>query len=65
VLAALPTNAYTVTDVSADADPNTGAAVYDSVRSQGFSGCFRFAARASRRRLFRQFPADAACILLP
>jgi subtilase family serine protease len=31
----------TVTDVSADADPNTGAAVYDSVRYQGFSGWFQ------------------------
>jgi subtilase family serine protease len=31
----------TVADVSADADPNTGAAVYDSVRYQGFSGWFQ------------------------
>lgn len=31
----------TVADVSADADPNTGAAVYDSVRYQGQSGWFQ------------------------
>jgi subtilase family serine protease len=31
----------TVTDVSADADPNTGAAVYDTVRYQGVSGWFQ------------------------
>ncbi len=31
----------TVADVSADADPNTGAAVYDSVRYQGRSGWFK------------------------
>lgn len=31
----------TVTDVAADADPNTGAAVYDSVRYQGQSGWFQ------------------------
>jgi hypothetical protein len=31
----------TVADVSADADPNTGAAVYDSVRYQGVSGWFQ------------------------
>ncbi len=31
----------TVADVSADADPNTGAAVYDSVRYQGHSGWYR------------------------
>jgi subtilase family serine protease len=31
----------TVTDVSADADPNTGAAIYDSVRYQGISGWFQ------------------------
>jgi subtilase family serine protease len=31
----------TVADVSADADPNTGAAVYDSVRYQGRSGWFQ------------------------
>ena len=31
----------TVADVSADADPNTGAAVYDSVRYQGQLGWFR------------------------
>ena len=31
----------TVTDVSADADPNTGAAIYDSVRYQGLSGWFQ------------------------
>jgi subtilase family serine protease len=30
----------TVADVSADADPNTGAAVYDSVRYYGMSGWF-------------------------
>jgi subtilase family serine protease len=30
----------TVADVSADADPNTGAAVYDSVRYQGRAGWF-------------------------
>jgi subtilase family serine protease len=30
-----------VADVSADADPNTGAAVYDSVRYQGQSGWFQ------------------------
>ncbi len=30
-----------VADVSADADPNTGAAVYDSVRYQGRSGWFK------------------------
>jgi subtilase family serine protease len=30
----------TVADVSADADPNTGAAVYDTVRYQGRSGWF-------------------------
>jgi subtilase family serine protease len=30
-----------VADVSADADPNTGAAVYDSVRYQGRSGWFQ------------------------
>ncbi len=30
----------TVADVSADADPNTGVAVYDSVRYQGRSGWF-------------------------
>ncbi len=30
-----------VADVSADADPNTGAAVYDSFRYQGKSGWFR------------------------
>jgi hypothetical protein len=31
----------TVADVSADADPNTGAAVYDSVRYSGETGWFR------------------------
>jgi hypothetical protein len=31
----------TVVDVAADADPNTGAAVYDSVRYQGQSGWFQ------------------------
>ncbi|HEX8925339.1 MAG TPA: S53 family peptidase [Terriglobales bacterium] len=31
----------TVADVSADADPNTGAAVYDSVRYQGRAGWFK------------------------
>ncbi len=31
----------TVADVSADADPNTGAAVYDSVSYQGFRGWFK------------------------
>ena len=31
----------TVADVSADADPNTGAAVYDSVAYQGSSGWFQ------------------------
>ncbi len=31
----------TVADVSADADPNTGAAVYDSVRYQGRAGWFQ------------------------
>ncbi len=31
----------TVADVSADADPNTGAAIYDSVRYQGRSGWFQ------------------------
>ncbi len=31
----------TVGDVSADADPNTGAAVYDSVRYQGQAGWFQ------------------------
>ncbi len=31
----------TVGDVSADADPNTGAAVYDSVRYAGHSGWFQ------------------------
>jgi subtilase family serine protease len=31
----------TVADVAADADPNTGAAVYDTVRYQGRSGWFR------------------------
>lgn len=31
----------TVSDVSADADPNTGAAVYDSVRYQGRRGWFK------------------------
>jgi len=31
----------TVADVSADADPNTGAAVYDSVKFQGQSGWFK------------------------
>ena len=31
----------TVTDVAADADPNTGAAVFDSVRYQGQSGWFQ------------------------
>jgi subtilase family serine protease len=31
----------TVADVSADADPNTGAAVYDSMRYQGRSGWFQ------------------------
>ncbi len=31
----------TVTDVAADADPNTGAAVYDSVRYQGQLGWFQ------------------------
>lgn len=31
----------TVADVSADADPNTGAAVYDTVRNQGRSGWFQ------------------------
>ena len=31
----------TVADVSADADPNTGAAVYDSVRYSGQSGWFQ------------------------
>ena len=31
----------TVADVSADADPNTGAAVYDTVRYQGRSGWFQ------------------------
>ena len=31
----------TVADVAADADPNTGAAVYDSVRYQGRSGWFQ------------------------
>ena len=30
-----------IADVSADADPNTGAAVYDSVRYQGQSGWFK------------------------
>ncbi len=37
---ALCTN-RTVADVSADADPNTGAAVYDSVRYQGRMGWFK------------------------
>jgi subtilase family serine protease len=31
----------TVADVAADADPNTGAAVYDTVRDQGRSGWFQ------------------------
>ena len=31
----------TVADVSADADPNTGASVYDTTRYQGQSGWFR------------------------
>jgi subtilase family serine protease len=31
----------TVVDVAADADPNTGAAVYDTVRYQGRSGWFK------------------------
>lgn len=31
----------TVADVAADADPNTGAAVYDTVRYQGISGWFQ------------------------
>jgi subtilase family serine protease len=31
----------TIADVSADADPNTGAAVYDSVRYQGQKGWFQ------------------------
>lgn len=31
----------TVADISADADPNTGAAVYDSTRYQGKSGWFK------------------------
>jgi subtilase family serine protease len=31
----------TIADVSADADPNTGAAVYDSVRYQGLKGWFK------------------------
>lgn len=31
----------TVADVAADADPNTGAAVYDSVRYQGHSGWYQ------------------------
>ncbi len=31
----------TIADVSADADPNTGAAVYDSVRYQGRKGWFK------------------------
>ncbi len=31
----------TIADVSADADPNTGAAVYDSVRYQGKKGWFK------------------------
>lgn len=31
----------TVADVAADADPNTGAAVYDTVRYQGRSGWFQ------------------------
>lgn len=31
----------TVADVAADADPNIGAAVYDSVRYQGQSGWFQ------------------------
>jgi subtilase family serine protease len=31
----------TVADVAADADPNTGAAVYDTVRYQGRSGWFK------------------------
>jgi hypothetical protein len=31
----------TVADVAADADPNTGAAIYDSVRYQGRSGWFQ------------------------
>ena len=31
----------TVADISADADPNTGSAVYDSVRYQGRSGWFQ------------------------
>lgn len=31
----------TIADVSADADPNTGAAVYDSVRYSGRSGWFK------------------------
>jgi subtilase family serine protease len=31
----------TVADVAADADPNTGAAIYDSVRYQGQSGWFQ------------------------
>src|SRR5205823_2794503 len=30
-----------IADVSADADPNTGAAVYDSTRYQGQSGWFQ------------------------
>jgi subtilase family serine protease len=30
-----------VADVAADADPNTGAAVYDTTRYQGYSGWFR------------------------
>ena len=31
----------TIADVSADADPNTGAAVYSSVRYQGYRGWFK------------------------
>lgn len=31
----------TVADVAADADPNTGASVYDTVRDQGHSGWFQ------------------------
>ena len=31
----------TIADVSADADPNTGAAVYDSIRYQGKAGWFK------------------------
>jgi subtilase family serine protease len=31
----------TVADISADADPNTGAAVYDSYRYDGFSGWYQ------------------------